>query len=117
MNTINYLEKCKAKLGIKSDNELAIWLKITRQTVSNYQLGKSKIDNYTAARVAEKLGVNPMLIVATANAEREKNAVKREYWARMAHRLERAERTKCPECKAANDKASGPFWGGLANCE
>lgn len=83
MNTIKYLAKAKEKLGLKSDYALAKWLGITVGAVSHYQTGKRVIDDYTAARIAEALGVDPMEVIATANAEREKDEGRRDYWRKI----------------------------------
>ncbi len=41
------------------------------------------MDNYAAARLAEALEINPMKIIAAAEAEREKDERKREFWQKM----------------------------------
>ena len=83
MNAINYLEKAKEKLGIKSDYALAKWLGISRFSLSSFTTGRRPLDDYTATRIAEALGINPMEIIAARNAEREKDETRKEFWRRI----------------------------------
>jgi hypothetical protein len=42
------------------------------------------MDDYTAAQIANVLGINEIEVIATANAEREKDDKKREFWQKLA---------------------------------
>ena len=42
------------------------------------------IDDYTAAKVANVLDINPLEVIAAANAEREKDSQKAEFWRKLA---------------------------------
>lgn len=42
------------------------------------------MDDYTAAKIANVLEINPLEVIAAANAEREKHAEKREFWEKLA---------------------------------
>jgi len=84
--TTEYLEESKKLLGISSDYALAKWLEVTDGAMSHYKTGRRTIDDYTAARIADALGINPMEIIAAANAERaerEKDEKRREYWRKV----------------------------------
>lgn len=82
----DYIDELKQKLAIKSDYEIAKELGISFQSVSFYRLGKRALDDYTASRIADELGIEPMQIVAAANLEREKCEKKRGYWLKMLER-------------------------------
>lgn len=82
--TEKYLEAAKKKLGIESDYELAKRLGIQRTAVSNYRTGRSVMDDYTAAKIAQALDINPLTVIATANAEREKVTERRTFWLKIA---------------------------------
>jgi transcriptional regulator with XRE-family HTH domain len=84
MNTIRYIEEAKEKLGVSSDYAIAKKLGISRQAFSQYKHGERIIDDYTAAKLAEVLGVEPIEVIAAANAEREKDSAKVEFWRRLA---------------------------------
>ena len=42
------------------------------------------MDDYTAAKVANVLKINPLEVIAAANAEREKDSQKAEFWRKLA---------------------------------
>jgi len=81
--TTDYIEEAKIKLDIQSDYGLAKWLGITDSAISHYKTGKRTIDDYTAARIAEALEIDPMEVIAAANAEREKDEKRREFWRKI----------------------------------
>lgn len=83
-STLDYLNSAKKALGIESDYALAKWLGVTKQAVSSYKLGKSIIDDYAAAKIAEALNINALEVIAVANMEREKVSEKREFWRKIA---------------------------------
>lgn len=85
--TINYLDEAKQKLGIESDYAMAKWLGVGRAAVSNWRVKRNFIDDYAAAKIAEALGIDPMMVIAAANAEREKDVEKRGYWKKYYERL------------------------------
>jgi transcriptional regulator with XRE-family HTH domain len=84
MNTLSLLDKIKEKNGLRTDAELADVLNCSTAQISQYRTKKRIMDDYTAAKLAEILGIDPMRIIAQANAEREKNEEKRAFWMTMA---------------------------------
>jgi transcriptional regulator with XRE-family HTH domain len=80
MNTLEYLQAVKKKLGIESDYALAKRLGITRSAVSNLQLGKSIFSDDVALAVAQILDVPPIEVIAQANAERATTPEMRDRW-------------------------------------
>lgn len=80
MNTLDYLAACKKCLGIESDYALAKALGVTQQAVSSYRSGNSKINDDVALTVAEILGINPLAVIAAANAERAKTDAQKAKW-------------------------------------
>ncbi len=84
MRTINYLKKTKEVLDVSSDYGLAKKLGLTKQTISGYMNGNRTMDDYTAAKLAEVLGISALEVIAAANAEREKDAEKAEFWRKLA---------------------------------
>ena len=81
MNTIFYLDAVRKRLDLPSDYALAKRLGITQQAVSNYRVGRSKMDDDTALAIAEILEVNPLAVIAAANAERAKTPEQKARWA------------------------------------
>ena len=87
MSTLNYLAACKKRLGIESDYALAKALGVTQAAVSSYRTGRSSINDDVALTVAEILGVNPMQVIAAANAERAKTPEQKARWTGMVEKF------------------------------
>jgi plasmid maintenance system antidote protein VapI len=85
--TTDYLDDAKKTLGIDSDYAMAQFLGVTRMAVSSYRAGKRIIDDYAAAKIAGVLGIDPMIVIAAANAEREKTVERKDYWRNFYERL------------------------------
>ena len=82
-STVEYIKEAKDKLGISSDYALSKELGLTKQAISKYQTGERVMDDYTAAKIANVLEINPLEPIAAANAEREKDAAKVDFWRRL----------------------------------
>lgn len=80
MNTIWYLDEAKKKLGAGSDYELDKMTGLGQSNIHRYRNGKSVMDDYSCAKIAEILELSPLEVIAAANAEREKDAQKRAFW-------------------------------------
>lgn len=87
MNTLEYLDAVKQRLGITSDYALAKQLGITQSTISGYRAGRSRIDDDVALSIAEILKLNPLAVIATANAERAKTPEQRARWVGLMDNL------------------------------
>ncbi|GLR13696.1 hypothetical protein GCM10007907_24860 [Chitinimonas prasina] len=82
-HTTDYLDMLKTSLGITSDYGLAKVLEVSTGNMSMYRSGARVMDDYTCAKLAERLGVNPMEVIAAANCERDKDPEKREFWTNL----------------------------------
>lgn len=80
MNTIEYLQAVKTRLEITSDYALAARLGITRSAVSKLQQGGVSFSDDVALTIAEILNLNPLVVIASANAERAKTPEQRARW-------------------------------------
>lgn len=80
MNTIEYLQAVKTRLDITSDYALAARLGITRSAVSKLQQGGVSFSDDVALTIAEILKLNPLVVIASANAERAKTPEMRARW-------------------------------------
>lgn len=85
--TLQYIDAIKLRHGIESDYAVAKLLGTSRQAVSKYRQGNTSFDDLTALHVAELLGVNPLEVIAAANAERAKNDDARRTWTGLWDRL------------------------------
>jgi hypothetical protein len=80
MTTIEYLDAVKAAKGLTSDYQLAKLLGFPLSSVSSYRTGRRFFDDEAALTVAEVLGVNPLAVIAAANAERAKTEEQKARW-------------------------------------
>lgn len=85
MRTTDYLKAAQRKLGHTTSAQTATHLGVTEAAISRYASGDRVMDDYIAAQVAGILGVDPLRVIAQANAEREKDSQRRAYWERIAN--------------------------------
>lgn len=87
MTTNEFLDAVKARHGFKSDYELSRALGVKPQTISSYRVGRTSMDPMMAAKVAELLAMNPLEVIASAEAERAKDEKAKGFWMRYAAAL------------------------------
>lgn len=80
MNTIEYLDAVKVRRGITSDYALAKALGVSQPTVMGYRSGRRIFDDEVALTISHILGLNPLEVIAAANAERAKTPEMRARW-------------------------------------
>lgn len=78
--TVEYLRAAKDAAGLESDNALSKAIGVSRATISLYMSGDRTMDDYTALKVAQILGIDAIEVIAAANHERERTAERREAW-------------------------------------
>jgi predicted transcriptional regulator len=76
----DWLDAVKVRLDLPSDYAAAKVLKVTRQTVSGYRVGRATLDDEVCLRVAEILDVNPFEVIASVRIERIKDDERRSLW-------------------------------------
>lgn len=81
------LLECKIKLSIKSDYALADALGINRARVHEYMKGEGKPDAYLAVKMADVLGLHPMMLLAEFEAESAKDETRRGFWLNFGRRI------------------------------
>jgi transcriptional regulator with XRE-family HTH domain len=86
------LLECKIKLGIETDYKLAQALEIHRSIIAHYMNEKRTPDAYCAVRIAGILKRDPAEIIATIEADSEKNPKRREFWRDFLQRATQAAR-------------------------
>jgi transcriptional regulator with XRE-family HTH domain len=80
LNTLEYLQAVKTRLEITSDYALAARLGVTRSAVSNFMRGKGVLGDDVALTIAQILDLNPLVVIAQANAERASSPEIRARW-------------------------------------
>jgi len=92
MKAAEWIDKVKAARGWDSDYRAAKELGLTRQTVSTYRSRDTTMDEGTALKVAEALGINPAAVLIDQLAERSKDAG-------VSSTLHQVARQLCALCK------------------
>jgi protein-disulfide isomerase-like protein with CxxC motif len=87
MNTPEYLDAVKRHLGISSDYALAKKLGFSQSAMSSYRTGRRVFDDDAALTVAQALGLNPLVVIAAANAERAKTPEQKARWSGLMDKL------------------------------
>lgn len=80
MNTLEYLDAVKKRLGIESDYAVAKTLKLRASTISGYRMRGGQMDDEIAAKVGGVLGIHPGLVVLDMHRERAKTPAEQSIW-------------------------------------
>jgi plasmid maintenance system antidote protein VapI len=80
MNTIEYIDTAKTRLGVDSDYALAKALKITPSTIYGYRAGRSHMDDETALKISKVLGIHAGFVLLDMHRERAKTPQERSAW-------------------------------------
>lgn len=73
--------------GLTSDYAIAKSLGCSKNTIRNYRKQKHKMDATTAVQIAERLRLDPLMVIAKVNTERSKNPRIRTVWEKYSGRL------------------------------
>jgi hypothetical protein len=83
-NSNQWLDAAKTVLNVESDRALAKHFEWNRNVPTDIRQGKKSLSNNEAKDIAEALHVNPLQVIADAEAERAKDEKSRSYWATAA---------------------------------
>jgi plasmid maintenance system antidote protein VapI len=84
MNTTQkYLTRVKASNGGISGYRAALILGISHSAISAYQTGQRQMNDETATKMANYLGIDPVLVVAEVQLEGAKTRESRQLWSRI----------------------------------
>ena len=95
--TVEWLAVCKQKFGVESDYALAKRLGVSSQTISSYRTGRSRFDDDMALTVAVALGIDPLQVIASANAERAKTPEQKARWVGLMEKFSGSFRNLLPQ--------------------
>lgn len=90
----NYLDEFKERLKIESDYQLSKEIKVTRQQISKIRNGETSIGREKCIRIAAGLKIDPLELIATIEAQKEKNPEVRAIWVRLAKEKSTGNHTK-----------------------
>lgn len=79
----SYIDELKEKLEITSDYGIAKHLGIARQSMTKIRNG-DVLNNEMCFRIAKELNRNPLEIIATARAQKEKDSEFKAFWIKVA---------------------------------
>ncbi len=82
--TVEFLDACKAKLGIARDTDLARALQISKAQISYLRSGTNCFSDETAKRVADVLGIEAPYVIACAYSERARDPEIKGVWVKIA---------------------------------
>lgn len=105
MTSLEYLDAVKKRLGITSDYALAAALGVTRSAVSKFQKGAVFGDD-VALTVAEILEVEPIAVIAAANAERAKTPEAKARWTGLMEKFSVSFRNRLSKWDGVDRRAS-----------
>lgn len=79
----SYIDELKEKLNLQSDYAVAQYLGIPRQSMTKVRNG-AVLGHEKCLKIASALRKDPLEIIATAEAQREKNLELKAIWIRLA---------------------------------
>ena len=85
--TVEYLDELKRRYSIPTDYQLARFLGISHQAITQYRNKGTTLRDDVALRVAELLELPPGKVLADMQAERAKDARVRDAWRQIAARM------------------------------
>lgn len=97
LKTIEWLELVRIKTGAKNDSELAIFLEVKRQTISQQKKGQHAQEPLQAAKTAEILEIAPFLVIICSCWERTNNKKSKEKWEKLYLRESGAKFIQCSQ--------------------
>lgn len=95
--TVQWLDMVKAKIGTKTDAELARALGIKKQTISQQRKEKHTQEPLQALRTARILEICPIIVIAAACWERARDEAVKSEWAILYYRNSGALVIPCAE--------------------
>lgn len=101
MDTLQYLDAAKVRLGIESDYALAKALGIRASTIAGYKTRGGQMDDDVAGRVAAILDVHPGLVMLDMHRARAKSPVEASIW----QEIYKGFRTLLPHAKSVRSLA------------
>ena len=90
MNIVELLDKSKTKLNVTSDYALAKALEINSGDVAGYRNGARRPTPYALVKIALLLDLDPLALIAAAEAQAEKNPTRKGFWENFLRRVNSA---------------------------
>lgn len=90
MNTIDYIDRVKARHGWTSDYQLAKKTGFSKGRISSYRTGRTQMDESTCLQIANLLKINPAAVLIDISAERTKCATAAKVLRQTARQLSNA---------------------------
>ena len=84
MKSSDFMDMAQAKLGVNSDNKLALEMQIDRARLSQYRTGTREFPDHVAIKFAEVLELPPGYVLATLKANGAKDSTVKVIWENLA---------------------------------
>ena len=85
--TIEFMLAVQKKENLKTPYAIAKFLGISPTSLYRYMDGSQTMDDYTSLKVAKALGLDPMGVIAAANAERAKTEEEKKDWTEIVKKV------------------------------
>lgn len=116
MTPTEYLDACKAKMGVQSDYELGKRLDLSNAHIPAMRRGSRNVPLDIAYKIAITLELDPAAVVADLEYQREKNEKRKAFWKGFTRRAAMVAALVCTlawSYSATFESAAGML-GGLA---
>jgi hypothetical protein len=108
MNAYQWIERVKSVRGFETNYRAAKELGMHPNVISTYKTRGGTMDEEAAVKVAEVLGIDPIIILADQAMERSKSEKARSAWAGVLGRLNFGQqKTPTPSGAGVHDVAGG----------
>lgn len=94
------LTELKEAHGLPSDYKAGLVLGISKQTISNVNIGRNQFSDPTLVKIANILGLDPIKTVANKHIETEESEEMRLFWGQVLHDHETATAPEIPDIQA-----------------
>ena len=85
--TREFLDAVRERHSLTSDYQLAKFFGVNQTSISNYRVGRSKMDEEMCMRVADALSIEAAYVLARVAAERTHNERAKREWTALAKKL------------------------------
>lgn len=79
-NSAEWIAMLMQERELATQNEVAAWLHVTKQSVHQWAHGKNQMDAASATRVAIALGINPLFVIGSCAYHQANSDAKRSFW-------------------------------------
>jgi len=95
LESLRYLDAVRKLTRTGTDYAVAKLLGVSEESIARYRKGQRVMDDYAALKIAQLLGVDPHVVIAAANFDREQDATRKGEWGKHLKKLEPSHEASC----------------------